>query len=168
MFASLSLSLKATPPTDRSPTAPLPSTPCQHTHRERERERERRNLLSPIFTLSFSSLKLPQWLTLCMALLGPSIRRYALESSDHLFLLKAQTISKAQTMHSSRSFLQYNTTSLIRDSTTHRLERLNDAVESSRQALALFSNSMVVCTCRSVDGNGPYRTRVFLACTLWA
>jgi hypothetical protein len=135
--------------------------------------------LSPIFTLSFSSLfsslKLPQWLTLCVALLGPSIRRYALESSDHLFLLKAQTISKAQTMHSSLSFLQYNTASLIRDSTTHRLERLNDAVESSRQALALFSNSMSFALFHDIlhvhVGQSVVMAlieHVFLACTLWA
>jgi hypothetical protein len=153
MFASLSLSLKATPPTDRSPTAPLRSTPCRHTHREREREREReleKELIEPYFH-SFVFFSETSSVAHSLALLGPSIRRYALESSDHLFLLKAQT------MHSSLSFLQYNTASLIRDSTTHRLERLNDAVESSRQALALFSNSIpsrsstTSCTYMSVN-----------------
>jgi hypothetical protein len=45
-------------------------------------------------------------------------------------------------MHGSRSLLQYKTALLIHDSNTRRLERLNDAVDSSRQALALSPNSI--------------------------
>jgi hypothetical protein len=44
-------------------------------------------------------------------------------------------------MHSAQSLVHYQTASLIRDSTARRLEQLNKALESSRQALALSPNS---------------------------